>query len=216
MVEMFFWKYFAASTVCHFDQTASLSTPFLLIVVSWTWFGTLEIQYKCKLFRCIFSCLGYETKCFQTFVMWTQLFWQTCLSFLQGTEFMANLSVCLRYYIADRLNHDPGWKNIKVILSDANVPGEGEHKIMDYIRKQRGGWLASVGDRTIKLCLSRVNYIKIDKAHVTVLFGVLMHPQIWKNTRETCGEAQREAVCFCYFLSVVSNSQGFRLVWGSG
>lgn len=30
---------------------------------------------------------------------------------------MANLSLCLRYYIADRLNNDPGWKNIKVLYN---------------------------------------------------------------------------------------------------
>ncbi|KAA0165660.1 hypothetical protein FNF28_03410 [Cafeteria roenbergensis] len=54
-----------------------------------------------------------------------------------GTTFMSRLADRLRHYVHQRLSLHPGWRGLKVILSDASVPGEGEHKIMEFVRAQR-------------------------------------------------------------------------------
>ncbi|MCJ1353283.1 MAG: 5'-3' exoribonuclease 2 [Icmadophila ericetorum] len=54
-----------------------------------------------------------------------------------GTPFMNLLATSLRYWAAYKANTDPAWEKLKVIISDASVPGEGEHKIMEFIRSQR-------------------------------------------------------------------------------
>jgi 5'-3' exoribonuclease 2 len=54
-----------------------------------------------------------------------------------GTPFMHFLSVSLKYWVAYKISTDPAWAKLKVVISDASVPGEGEHKMMEFIRSQR-------------------------------------------------------------------------------
>src|SRR5690606_42148681 len=51
-----------------------------------------------------------------------------------GTEFMAKLTKHLQYFITKKVSEDKDWKGVEVVLSGQEVPGEGEHKIMEYIR----------------------------------------------------------------------------------
>ncbi|KAF9953306.1 5'-3' exoribonuclease 1, partial [Modicella reniformis] len=51
-----------------------------------------------------------------------------------GTPFMKRLSAQLEFFISKKMTEDASWHNVKVILSGHEVPGEGEHKIMEFIR----------------------------------------------------------------------------------
>jgi len=64
-----------------------------------------------------------------------KLFDSNCIT--PGTEFMARLSTALKFFIAKKIREDNNWKSVTVIFSGHEVPGEGEHKIMEYIRAQK-------------------------------------------------------------------------------
>ena len=54
-----------------------------------------------------------------------------------GTEFMAKLTRFLKYFIHKKVSSDSRWQNCEIILSGHEVPGEGEHKIMHFIRNRK-------------------------------------------------------------------------------
>mgnify|MGYP003386092395 CR=1 FL=1 len=75
-----------------------------------------------------------------------QIFDSNCIT--PATEFMVKLDHFMQEMIARKLGMTPGsveteatsaaaWAGVKVVYSGHNVPGEGEHKIMQYIRTAR-------------------------------------------------------------------------------
>ncbi|XP_070775149.1 5'-3' exoribonuclease 1 isoform X1 [Enoplosus armatus] len=53
-----------------------------------------------------------------------------------GTDFMARLQEQLKYFVHNKLSTDKLWQNVRVYLSGHETPGEGEHKIMEFIRSE--------------------------------------------------------------------------------
>lgn len=56
-----------------------------------------------------------------------------------GTDFMLKLSFALQKWVSFKMESDLFWKSSDcvVIVSGPDVPGEGEHKVMDFIRETR-------------------------------------------------------------------------------
>lgn len=52
-----------------------------------------------------------------------------------GTKFMDKLSRYIDVFIKRKIQIDPNWKQLEIVFSNEKAPGEGEHKLMNYIRK---------------------------------------------------------------------------------
>jgi 5'-3' exoribonuclease 1 len=50
---------------------------------------------------------------------------------------MAKLTQQLKYFVNKKVSEDVDWQGVDIVLSGHEVPGEGEHKIMEYIRQAK-------------------------------------------------------------------------------
>lgn len=58
-----------------------------------------------------------------------------------GTDFMLKLSLALQKWVEYKMETDPFWKSgAQVLVSGPDVPGEGEHKVMDFIRESQASY----------------------------------------------------------------------------
>lgn len=51
-----------------------------------------------------------------------------------GTKFMDNLSKYIDWYIKQEMSYNPDISNLEIIFSSEKCPGEGEHKLVKYVR----------------------------------------------------------------------------------
>lgn len=55
-----------------------------------------------------------------------------------GTDFMLKLSYALQKWVEYKMKTDPFWATgAHVVVTGPDVPGEGEHKVMDFIREEK-------------------------------------------------------------------------------
>lgn len=52
-----------------------------------------------------------------------------------GSEFMSGLSKYMHINMQKQLEENIDWKELEIVFSNEKVPGEGEHKIIQYIKK---------------------------------------------------------------------------------
>lgn len=97
---------------------------------------------------------------------------------------MAKLTKHLKYFISKKVSEDADWQGVEIVLSGHEVPGEGEHKIMEYIRLAKA---QPDYDANIRHCLYGLDADLI-------MLGLLSHDPHFSLLREevTFGRASQK------------------------
>jgi len=100
-----------------------------------------------------------------------------------GTTFMKRLSQSFKKWLAKKIRNDPEWQQgCDIIFSGSEVPGEGEHKIMNYIRKIQKSKSRKI--TSLRHCLYGLDadLIMLGLVAHENQFTLLREKLIWKGT----------------------------------
>ena len=120
-------------TLCDLFQKCNIQLNTLMISIDGIAPQAKMVQQRSRRFRSVI----YKNEVRKIDKMFNKPFnkneWDTN-AITPGTEFMYDLS----NYLKDHLKNDEYYKQIPTrILSDASIPGEGEHKILEYLRNNK-------------------------------------------------------------------------------
>uniref|UniRef100_A0A5S6R185 5'-3' exoribonuclease 1 n=1 Tax=Trichuris muris TaxID=70415 RepID=A0A5S6R185_TRIMR len=118
-----------------------------------------------------------------------------------GTVFMDKLHNHLKYFVNMKMSTDPLWQGVQVIYSGHDCPGEGEHKIMAYIRYIRS---QPDYDPTTRHCLYGLDADLIILGLVShePYFTLLREEVIYRSKRKTLPKSVGESPTKFYMLHV--------------
>lgn len=58
-----------------------------------------------------------------------------------GTRFMQQLNEMLHFFVQKKIHEDDYWKSLSIVFTGSDTPGEGEHKIMEFVRANKEQFL---------------------------------------------------------------------------
>jgi 5'-3' exoribonuclease 1 len=58
-----------------------------------------------------------------------------------GTRFMQQLNEMIHFFLLRKIEEDQHWKRLSIVFTGSDTPGEGEHKIMEFIRANQHSFL---------------------------------------------------------------------------